>query len=119
MAETGDETLEKTNKENQGKTEFSKETISETSDIPESSPEDDPKKTSSGLVTEDTEDSVPAEYTFSPMDLLSAVYHNKYYWSIFKSTVMFLVALKMARECYMMNIPMKEYKPFNRCTHFF
>lgn len=56
-------------------------------------------------------------YSFSPLDLISMIYNNPYYWAIFKSTLLFLLALKMARECKMLRIPMKEYKPFNR--HYF
>lgn len=51
---------------------------------------------------------------YSPFEILSMVYNNPYYWAIFKSTIIFLLALKMARECKMLRIPMKEYKPFNR-----
>lgn len=54
------------------------------------------------------------DYTFSPLDLLTTIYSNPYYWAIFKSTLLFLLALKMARECNMLRIPMKEYRPFNR-----
>lgn len=50
----------------------------------------------------------------SPFELVSTIYTNPYYWAIFKSTVLFLLALKMARECKMLRIPMREYKPFNR-----
>lgn len=47
-------------------------------------------------------------------ELINTIYNDRYYWEIFKSTVVFILALKVARECNMMRIPIKEYKPFNR-----
>lgn len=57
------------------------------------------------------------KYSFSPFDVVTMIYYNPYYWAIFKSTMLFLLALKMARECNMLRIPMKEYRPFNK-PHF-
>lgn len=47
-------------------------------------------------------------------DLINTIYNDRYYWEIFKSTVIFILALKVARECDMMRIPIRQYKPFNR-----
>lgn len=44
--------------------------------------------------------------------ILTTVYETKYYWELCKSTFVFLLALKIARECNKMVIPMREYKPF-------
>lgn len=58
----------------------------------------------------------PKEVTFSysPFDMVLAIYNNYYYWAIFKSTVLFIIALKMARESKMMLIPLRDYIPFQR-----
>lgn len=45
--------------------------------------------------------------------LISKIYKTKYYWELCKSTIVFLLALEIARECDKLVIPMKEYKPFS------
>lgn len=57
------------------------------------------------------------EDSFSLFDIVVSICRNRYYRAIVKSTFMFMIALKMARECHLMRIPMKEYKPFNRPTY--
>lgn len=59
------------------------------------------------------------EDAFSIINLLQSVYNNKFYWQITKSVIIFAVALKVARECKHIAIPMKDYEPFayiNVCT---
>lgn len=50
----------------------------------------------------------------SPFEYVAFIYKNPYYWEILKSTIIFLIALKMARECKMLRIPLREYRPFNK-----
>lgn len=86
------------------------------SEFPESS-HDETKATEDGATSEEAELLNEEGLTAGPgiLDIINAVYNDRYYWEIFKSTVVFILALKVARECNMMKIPIKEYKPFNRC----
>lgn len=47
------------------------------------------------------------------VDCVKMVYTTKYYWDIFKSTLIFMLAWKMTRESRKMVIPLKYHVPFN------
>lgn len=72
------------------------------------------KSESTEDVANNKTDSVRDLNSFSPFEFISTIYSNSYYWAIVKSTLLFILALKMARESKMLRIPMKDYKPFNR-----
>lgn len=85
------------------------------SDVAESSQEENkPTDDASSSAGTDFINDEALKSTGGIFDLLNTIYNDRYYWEIFKSTVIFIFALKLARECNMMRIPIREYKPFNR-----
>lgn len=53
------------------------------------------------------------EDEFDICEFLKAVYENRYYREIVGSTILFVVALKLAKECKNILIPMRYYSPFS------
>ncbi|CAH1983373.1 unnamed protein product [Acanthoscelides obtectus] len=65
--------------------------------------------------SEETEPSSESEKsTKSIGNTLSDIFYHRYFRDIVKSTIVFVIALKMAQECKHMRIPIKEYQPFHR-----
>lgn len=61
-------------------------------------------------VHKDEEIPSKAEFLFKQ---LQTFYQNRYYWETLKSVVIFMLGLKIAKECYHIAIPMREYIPFS------
>lgn len=41
------------------------------------------------------------------------IYHDHFKWELFKSVAMFLIGVKLSRECYDIRIPVRYYEPFD------
>lgn len=74
--------------------------------------EEDEKTISSVDDTDESlDEELPSKTEFLYKQLLG-FYNNKYYMETIKSLIVFIFGLKIARECYHIAIPVREYIPF-------